>query len=430
MVPVHILPTQAWDLVGIGSTRSKLPKDCMNNTMLLKLLFALLLFCFHVSPQAAKADVTSEPLMEQTSFAAILDRTPKKLLHDIHIELWRKQIPLSDAEMHTLEVVLKEAFDPATLKTKFLSLSRARISNADSQAILDFYATPHGKKISEDEITANSGDLTDIRQIMSREEVVRMLSAERLIVADQLASKVLWSDLVKQLFKSSLEVKLSVSNALRPKSADSSNIDLMGESKGEAGKFASIPHSVIMSRLYSPVQLELLSQYASVANSPEFRSAAAVFSQIWVEIFSEATATLRTNVNKAFSSRKKILDPATQPETFGHRRDNPIEVCLPDGAQAYLDSLMCSEGEIPNINRLGNAGPRNRYPAEYEFYMGDKLIYNMLTSDPLVPGELDIHIIDAYSVKCGRSDSMIFVDRYHCSVKKETRVPKGLLIRQ
>ena len=120
----------------------------MNSTILLNLLLALLLFCFHVSPQAAKADLTSEQLMEQTSFAAILGGIPKKLRHEIYVELWQKQIRVSDSEMRTLDVILEEAFNPSTLKTKFLSLSGARISNAESQAILDFYATPNGKKIS------------------------------------------------------------------------------------------------------------------------------------------------------------------------------------------------------------------------------------------------------------------------------------------
>jgi hypothetical protein len=48
----------------------------MHSTILLNLLSALLLFCFHVSSQAAKTDLTSEQLMEQTSFIAILGGVP------------------------------------------------------------------------------------------------------------------------------------------------------------------------------------------------------------------------------------------------------------------------------------------------------------------------------------------------------------------
>lgn len=405
----------------------------MNSTILLNLLLALLLFCFHVSPQAAKADLTAEQLMEHTSFSAILGGIPKKLRHEIYVELWQKQIRVSDSEMRTLDVILEEAFNPSTLKMKFLSLSGARISNAESQAILNFYATPNGKKISGNEKAANSRDTTNIREIMSQEGMIRMLSAERRIVVDQLASIVLWSDLVQQLFKSSQEVKLSVSIALRPKIAESSDSDLMDQSKGDSGKLASIPQALVFARSidsYLHVPLEALTQYGSAASSPEFRSAAALLSQVWVEIFSEATVTLRTNVNKAFSSRRQILDPASQPETFGSRKDNPIEVCLSDGARSYLDSLVCFEGRTPNIERLGNAGPRNAYPEEYEFYIGTRLFDKMLTVNSFSPGELDVHIIDAYSVKCGRTESIIFVDRYHCPGKEEVRAPKGLFIRQ
>ena len=404
----------------------------MNDTILLKPLLALLLFCFHVSPQAAKTDLTSEQLMEQTSFAAILGGIPKKLRREIYVELWQKQIRVSDSEMRTLDGILEDAFNPSTLKTKFLSLSGARISNAVSQAILDFYATPNGTKISENENAANSRDRSNIREIMSQEGMIRMLSAERRIVVDQLTSIVLWSDLVQQLFKSSQEVKISVSNALRPKSAESSYSDLMDQSKGDSGKLASIPQSLVLARSidsYLHVPLEALTQYASAANSPEYRSAALLMTQVWVEVFSEAAVTLRANVNKAFSARRQIIDPASQPETFGSRKDNPIEVCLPDGAQSYLDSLVCFEGGTPNIERLGNAGPRNAYPEEYEFYIGAKLFDKMLTVNSFSPEELDVHIIDAYSVKCGRTESIIFVDRYHCLGKREVRAPKGLFIR-
>lgn len=80
-------------------------------------------------------------------------------------------------------------------------------------------------------------------------------------------------------------------------------------------------------------------------------------------------------------------------------RDNPVRVDMPQGQQAYLNRLRCSNGQRPAYGRAGNFGPG---------------VYGS--------------IIDGYRVVCpdgGQpAESMIYMDMYH-PTHDETAAPPG-----
>ena len=113
-----------------------------------------------------------------------------------------------------------------------------------------------------------------------------------------------------------------------------------------------------------------------------------------------------------------LANPVT--EGIGLTKENPVEVCLPDGQQLYLASLQCPDGSPPSFERAGNVGPRNPVP-------DDDM---MLMIDPygeLPEGMVDGHIIDLYEVLCADgSQHQVYMDMYH-SAAPHPVVPIGTL---
>lgn len=110
---------------------------------------------------------------------------------------------------------------------------------------------------------------------------------------------------------------------------------------------------------------------------------------------------------------------------YGEHRGAAIEVCKPDGERAYLARLVCLTGEAATFDRLGTYGPRNDLPA-------DQPLSEQVASarrDPLLPGEVDYHVVDGYEVTCGAAKRLIYLDMYHCHQPPPNTAPPGFSLR-
>jgi hypothetical protein len=112
--------------------------------------------------------------------------------------------------------------------------------------------------------------------------------------------------------------------------------------------------------------------------------------------------------------------PTTGPG-YGESMRAAIEVCRRDGERAYLTRLVCPTGESVTFDRQGTPGTRNELPA-------DQSVSEQVSNsrrDPLQPGEVDYHAVDAYEVACGTSKRVLYLDMYHCHQAAPTDAPPG-----
>lgn len=119
--------------------------------------------------------------------------------------------------------------------------------------------------------------------------------------------------------------------------------------------------------------------------------------------------------------------PRPPTATWGLVKVEAVEVCMPAGERAYLDRLRCEDGSEPSVQRVGNAGYRNDPPES----MGqeEQMAY-MDANRKLNPGEVDIHIVDIYSVTCGKQEPIqVFLDMYHCPQAEFGFAPEGLVFK-
>lgn len=93
----------------------------------------------------------------------------------------------------------------------------------------------------------------------------------------------------------------------------------------------------------------------------------------------------------------------------GLTRQQAVEVCLPPGEQAYLSSLQCPDGAAAQAHRIGSVGSRNQTTSD-----DPRLLQQMDPGEPLKPGELDLHIVDAFEVQCPTELKTVYLDMYHC----------------
>jgi hypothetical protein len=103
--------------------------------------------------------------------------------------------------------------------------------------------------------------------------------------------------------------------------------------------------------------------------------------------------------------------PPLLPSGPGSGLSDPAEVCLPAGAFAYLGQLRCSDGTIPSVAGRVNVGPRNDPPDDLAVSIWTKM------GDPMQPigaTEVDYHIVDRFLMNCSGSQSVVFLDVYHC----------------
>ena len=109
------------------------------------------------------------------------------------------------------------------------------------------------------------------------------------------------------------------------------------------------------------------------------------------------------------------------PAGMGLSRERAVEVCLPPGEKAYLETLRCpGRGAKPQLHRAGNAGTRNT-PVDPN---DPRTLLQMDPERPLQPGEPDLHIVDAIEARCPGATYTIFFDMYHCPAPPQP-APEG-----
>jgi hypothetical protein len=113
---------------------------------------------------------------------------------------------------------------------------------------------------------------------------------------------------------------------------------------------------------------------------------------------------------------------------FGTTREQPIEVCRPQGEEEYLERLRCRSGVPPGYRRTGNVGPRNPYPTVSDEKARRRLFDQALEFKAPPPGVPDIHILDGYEVVCGAEKTTLYLDMYHCDVPPPPFAPAGFVL--
>ena len=101
---------------------------------------------------------------------------------------------------------------------------------------------------------------------------------------------------------------------------------------------------------------------------------------------------------------------APSPPGFARSKERAAEVCLPPGAKAYLDALRCPRGAVPQTKRIGSVGSRVA-PSDPN---DPRILLQMDPERPLQPGEPDLHIVDAFELRCPDAVYAVFIDMYHC----------------
>ena len=98
------------------------------------------------------------------------------------------------------------------------------------------------------------------------------------------------------------------------------------------------------------------------------------------------------------------------PPGFARSKERAAEVCLPPGAKAYLGALRCAGGAPAQTKRIGSVGSRVT-PSDPN---DPRILLQMDPERPLAPGEPDLHIVDAFEVRCPAATYTVFIDMYHC----------------
>ncbi len=112
---------------------------------------------------------------------------------------------------------------------------------------------------------------------------------------------------------------------------------------------------------------------------------------------------------------------APPPPGFARSKDRAAEVCLPPGVKAYLGGLRCPGGGEPQTKRIGSVGSR-LVPVDPN---DPRILLQMDPERPLQPGEPDLHIVDAFEVRCPGATYTVFIDMYHCPAPPQPP-PDGL----
>lgn len=115
------------------------------------------------------------------------------------------------------------------------------------------------------------------------------------------------------------------------------------------------------------------------------------------------------------------------PDTPGSTKESAIEVCRPAGQRAYLSQLRCPDGNAPAFHRVGSVGERNPTPKGSPEL---DLMSIMNANRRLQPGEVDVHIVDRYELRCGAAVSTVFLDMYHCGQPAPQVAPAGFKLQQ
>jgi hypothetical protein len=87
----------------------------------------------------------------------------------------------------------------------------------------------------------------------------------------------------------------------------------------------------------------------------------------------------------------------------------------------YLAALRCAGGAEPQTKRVGSVGTR-LVPADPN---DPRILLQMDPERPLQPGEPDLHIVDAFEVRCPGATYTVFIDMYHCPAPPQPP-PDGL----
>lgn len=121
-------------------------------------------------------------------------------------------------------------------------------------------------------------------------------------------------------------------------------------------------------------------------------------------------------------------NPTAAQGKFGTIKADAIEVCKPAGERNYLAHLVCPDGSHPLFDRSGSVGTRHDLPAGMSDAEQMKIMADNMGFEKLAPGAVDYHIVDRYSVKCGETETALYLDMYHCDVSAPALAPAGFTL--
>lgn len=119
---------------------------------------------------------------------------------------------------------------------------------------------------------------------------------------------------------------------------------------------------------------------------------------------------------------------SSPPDGYGLTKEQAIEVCKPAGERAYLARLVCPDDSHPAFARIGSVGLRHEFPAGMSEDERMKIVMAALESTALEPGSTDHHMIDGYSMECGKIRTTLYLDMYHCDRPPPDIAPTGFTI--
>ncbi len=131
----------------------------------------------------------------------------------------------------------------------------------------------------------------------------------------------------------------------------------------------------------------------------------------------------------ALAQTDQAEETDAESESWGLNKEQPVEVCEPQGQRQYLARLICPGGQHPLFERTGNVGPRHPLPDATTEEEAAALIAAVRAKSGVQPGATDHHWIDAYDVSCSDAKMIIYMDMYHCDLPIPAAAPVGFTIR-
>lgn len=106
------------------------------------------------------------------------------------------------------------------------------------------------------------------------------------------------------------------------------------------------------------------------------------------------------------------------PAQWGLSKRRPIQVCRPRGEHDFMADLRCRDGTpVEPVRRAAQGAPegdaRDGIPPQTETWLTER------------SREADIHIVDAWTVRCGARTTRLYFDMYHCTTPAPWAAPSG-----
>jgi len=110
----------------------------------------------------------------------------------------------------------------------------------------------------------------------------------------------------------------------------------------------------------------------------------------------------------------------------GLSKESAIEVCRPNGEQAYLDRLRCPNGNAVRYKRAGSFGFRNEPKSPDD----DQAVMEQMMGGAPTAGQKDFHTVDGFDLRCKRQKLRVYLDMYHCPEPETQVTPPGFTLQE